>query len=107
VIITRGTTPEITCVLPYELQIESISEIWISISQTGAILVDRKLSNGGIIISDHNLLIRLTQEETLSFKTSDVAKCGVRLLLHDGTAMASKIIEVVTINGIVKGGVIV
>ncbi|MDD3040088.1 hypothetical protein [Bacteroides sp.] len=102
--ITRGTTPELFCVIPDEISVNNIKEIWISIAQMGKILVDRKLSDGGIIVNVPNLTFKLSQEDSLKFGTYSSAYCGVRILLNDGTALASKKEEVV-ICDVVKGGV--
>lgn len=105
-IVTRGTTPELFCVIPAEISVDNIKEIWISIAQMGEIIVDRKLSDGGVIINVLNLTFRLTQEDSLKFKTFSPAYCGVRILLNDGTALASKKEEVI-ISDVVKGGVMI
>lgn len=104
--ITRGTTPELFCVIPAEISVDNVKEIWISIAQTGEVIIDRKLSDGGIVINVPNLTFRLTQEESLKFRTFSSAYCGVRILLNDGTALASKK-EEITISDVIKGGVIV
>ncbi len=108
-VISRGTTPLIWIeVKPDELVLENIKEIWVSISQGGKLVVDRKLSDGTIELQDNSIVVKLTQQETLAMNTITKTLMGIRILLDNGEAYASSLdcSSELTVQNVVKGGLI-
>ena len=88
-VIVRGTTPIIECLIPDDIPLSEATEAWVSIGQGGVLVVDRKLSDYTVSRVDQTLSIALTQEETLKFKTFSKAVIGIRILLNGVNAIAS------------------
>lgn len=124
--ITRGTTPYHSFVLP--LKTEDISEVYITYLQNNEIIVDKTISDVTISDIDNEyenasmnepledfvpsceLTIHLTQEDTLKFHfypaaEKNVAVVQIRVLTTEGEAYASEPIHE-RIFGILKDGVI-
>ena len=124
--ITRGTTPYHSFVLP--LKTEDISEVYITYLQNNEIIVDKTISDVTIVDIDNEyenasmnepledfvpsceLTIHLTQEDTLKFHfypaaEKNVAVVQIRVLTTEGEAYASEPIHE-RIFGILKDGVI-
>ena len=124
--ITRGTTPYHSFVLP--LKTEDISEVYITYLQNNEIIVDKTISDVTIADIDNEyenasmnepledfvpsceLTIHLTQEDTLKFHfypaaEKNVAVVQIRVLTTEGEAYASEPIHE-RIFGILKDGVI-
>lgn len=127
--ITRGTTPYHSFVLP--LKTEDISEVYITYLQNREIILDKVLSESEAIeiidIDDEyenasmnepledfvpscELTIHLTQEDTLKFHfypaaEKNIAVIQIRVLTTEGEAYASEPIHE-RIFGILKDGVI-
>ena len=124
--ITRGTTPYHSFVLP--LKTEDISEVYITYLQNNEIIVDKAISDVTIADIDNEyenasmnepledfvpsceLTIHLTQEDTLKFHfypaaEKNVAVVQIRVLTTEGEAYASEPIHE-RIFGILKDGVI-
>ncbi len=107
-IIARGTTPTIECVIPEELPLDTAKEIWVTIKQGGTIVVDRTLTSSGVTIGENTIFIKLTQEETLQFNNMTKTIIGLRILLNDDNAYSSYINKeaVICIMDTIKEGVI-
>lgn len=127
--ITRGTTPYHSFVLP--LKTEDISEVYITYLQNREVILDKVLSESEAIeiidIDDEyenasmnepledfvpscELTIHLTQEDTLKFHfypaaEKNIAVIQIRVLTTEGEAYASEPIHE-RIFGILKDGVI-
>ena len=124
--ITRGTTPYHSFVLP--LKTEDISEVYVTYLQNNEIIIDKSISDVQIIdIEDEyenasmnepledfvpscELTIHLTQEDTLKFHfypaaEKNIAVVQIRVLTTEGEAYASEPIHE-RIFGILKDGVI-
>ena len=124
--ITRGTTPYHSFVLP--LKTEDISEVYITYLQNREIILDKSISDATIIDIDDEyenasmnepledfvpsceLTIHLTQEDTLKFHfypaaEKNIAVIQIRVLTTEGEAYASEPIHE-RIFGILKDGVI-
>ena len=124
--ITRGTTPYHSFVLP--LKTEDISEVYITYLQNNEIIVDKTISDVTIADIDNEyenasmnepledfvpsceLTIHLTQEDTLKFHfypaaEKNIAVIQIRVLTTEGEAYASEPIHE-RIFGILKDGVI-
>ena len=124
--ITRGTTPYHSFVLP--LKTEDISEVYITYLQNNNIILDKSISDVQIVdiedeyenasmnepledyIPSCELTIHLTQEDTLKFHfypaaEKNIAVIQIRVLTTEGEAYASEPIHE-RIFGILKDGVI-
>ena len=124
--ITRGTTPYHSFVLP--LKTEDISEVYITYLQNMEVILDKTISDVTIIDIDDEyenasmnepledfvpsceLTIHLTQEDTLKFHfypaaEKNIAVIQIRVLTTEGEAYASEPIHE-RIFGILKDGVI-
>ena len=49
------------------------------------------------VVEDNIIVVKLTQEDTFRFKSDKLVRIQLRLLLYDGTALASRIITT-TVN---------
>ena len=124
--ITRGTTPYHSFVLP--LKTEDISQVYITYLQNNEVILDKSISDVEIadieneyenasmnepledFISSCELTIHLTQEDTLKFHfypaaEKNVAVVQIRVLTTEGEAYASEPIHE-RIFGVLKEGVI-
>ena len=116
--ITRGTTPYEFFVLPDP--IDKIAEAYITYSQNGEIILDKKLSDAVVEPIEETeeteaqpqtkLTLHLTQEDTLKFHfypaaEKNIAWAQVRVLTNDNEAYATEPIQK-RIYGILKDGVI-
>ena len=124
--ITRGTTPYHSFVLP--LKTEDISQVYITYLQNNNIILDKSISDMQIVdiedeyenasmnepledyIPSCELTIHLTQEDTLKFHfypaaEKNVAVVQIRVLTTEGEAYASEPIHE-RIFGVLKEGVI-
>lgn len=124
--ITRGTTPYHSFVLP--LKTEDISEVYVTYLQNNEIIIDKSISDAQIIdieneyenasmnepledfIPSCELTIHLTQEDTLKFHfypaaEKNIAVIQIRVLTTEGEAYASEPIHE-RIFGVLKDGVI-
>lgn len=124
--ITRGTTPYHSFVLP--LKTEDISQVYITYLQNNEVILDKSISDVEItdieneyenasmnepledFISSCELTIHLTQEDTLKFHfypaaEKNVAVIQIRVLTTEGEAYASEPIHE-RIFGVLKEGVI-
>ena len=124
--ITRGTTPYHSFVLP--LKTEDISEVYITYLQNREVILDKTISDVTIVDIDDEyenasmnepledfvpsceLTIHLTQEDTLKFHfypaaEKNIAVIQIRVLTTEGEAYASEPIHE-RIFGILKDGVI-
>ena len=124
--ITRGTTPYHSFVLP--LKTEDISEVYITYLQNMEVILDKTISDVTIVDIDNEyenasmnepledfvpsceLTIHLTQEDTLKFHfypaaEKNIAVIQIRVLTTEGEAYASEPIHE-RIFGILKDGVI-
>lgn len=124
--ITRGTTPYHSFVLP--LKTEDISEVYITYLQNREVILDKSISDVTMVDIDDEyenasmnepledfvpsceLTIHLTQEDTLKFHfypaaEKNIAVIQIRVLTTEGEAYASEPIHE-RIFGILKDGVI-
>lgn len=124
--ITRGTTPYHSFVLP--LKTEDISQVYITYLQNNEVILDKSISDVEIadiddeyenasmnepledFIPSCELTVHLTQEDTLKFHfypaaEKNVAVVQIRVLTTEGEAYASEPIHE-RIFGVLKEGVI-
>jgi len=96
----RGTTPTHTFTFPADVDLESMSVIYISYAQDGAVVVEKEKSELEII--GNQIRFSLTQADTLKFRPGTV-KIQLRAKTSDGRAVASNIISTTT-REILKDG---
>ncbi len=101
---TRGTTPTITINVKSEVDLSQVVAIWVYISQTNKVKVDKKISDVSFNVQDKQIQLTLSQEDTLALKAGE-ALFQIRLLLSNQTALAT-IASKITINEVYKGGII-
>lgn len=124
--ITRGTTPYHSFVLP--LKTEDISQVYITYLQNNEVILDKSISDVEIadiedeyenasmnepledFVPSCELTVHLTQEDTLKFHfypaaEKNVAVVQIRVLTTEGEAYASEPIHE-RIFGVLKEGVI-
>lgn len=128
--ITRGTTPYHSFVLP--LSLDSISELYITYLQNDEVILDKSLSDDSVSLievesnlenasmeeilteeseeKETQVTVHLTQEDTLKFTfypaaEKNIAVIQIRVLTSDGEAYASNPIQE-RIFGVLKDGVI-
>lgn len=100
----RGTTPSIELLYKQEIDLHQVAEVWIYVSQQKVVKVDKKLEDVTFDYENRKMTVKLTQLETLGLKAGD-ALFQIRLLLNDGTALATVAAEVEVME-IYKQGVI-
>ena len=124
--ITRGTTPYHSFVLP--LKTEDISQVYITYLQNNEVILDKSISDTTIadiedeyenasmnepledFVPSCELTVHLTQEDTLKFHfypaaEKNIAVIQIRVLTTEGEAYASEPIHE-RIFGVLKEGVI-
>lgn len=101
----RGTTPTITITVTSELDFTTIQQVWVYISQQNKVKIDKLISDVSFDTEEHQILVTLTQEDTLALKANSDTLFQIRLLLNDGTALAT-IATKVDVLEIYKNGVI-
>lgn len=105
--IIRGTTPSISFHITSEVDLSTFTEIWFTIadSQTTAERTFKLSDNEVSVDSEASMLIvTLSQEDTLSFK-SKMVRVQIRALDENDLSYATDIYDV-PLAEILKGGVI-
>lgn len=100
----RGTTPSIEISVQTEIDLHQVSEVWIYISQQKTVKVDKQIDDVTFDYENRKMTVKLSQDDTLGLKAGD-ALFQIRLLLEDGTAVAT-IASEISIYEIYKQGVI-
>ena len=109
----RGTTPTIVITVKSDIDLTEVAEVWIYISQQNKVKVDKELSDVIFDYENKTMTVTLSQEDTLALK-ADKANISqilpptlfqIRVLMNDGTALATVASEVEVIE-VYKGGVI-
>ena len=99
--IDRGTNPENTFKLPFELI--APKQVWLTYAQDDVIIIDRDKTS--ITISGNTLKVELTQDETLKLDHRKQVQVQIRALTADNVAIRSNIKEY-SVSKILKDGVI-
>lgn len=86
----RGTTPVHTFTLPFDTS--GIKTIRITYSQRGSIRLTKE--NPVVELSGSKAIVKLTQEDTLSFNADLPVDIQIRILSSSGEALASNIFSV-------------
>lgn len=97
----RGTTPTISIKLKTELDLEQIKEVYVTF-KTAYSMITKGKSDIMIDSAEKKLEVMLTQEDTLALQQG-VSRVQVRILLENGLAYASKIVET-PVNAILLDG---
>lgn len=106
----RGTTPNIVIKVNSDLDLSTMTEIWVTVKNKSG-EVNYAMSDGGVVLDteEKTLTVLMSQEDTLAFQT-----CGslmgkvelqVRMLDENDLAYASNIKEIELLR-ILKDGVI-
>ena len=99
----RGTTPRLEFTLPFDFDVDQLSEAYVTLSQNGEIVVDKALDE--CEAGDKTIAVKLTQEETLKLKSGYKTEIQIKAKLVSGDAVASDIIWQ-DVDRIIKDGVI-
>lgn len=97
----RGTTPTLMFTTPYTA--DQVTSGYITFTMRGDVVLDIPVSDDSVVISDNAISLTLTQQQTLSFQSKATSLVQLRLVLDDGSAVASNIIKI-TIGDILKDG---
>ncbi|EOZ2853485.1 hypothetical protein ACQQ4G_003131 [Listeria monocytogenes] len=97
----RGTTPTLRFALPFETSL--VKTAYITFFQKDRKQFEKNLSD--CVLESNQLVVTLSQEETLRFVTNVPLMIQIRTVLNDGKAKASKIMEV-KVYDVLKDGVI-
>ena len=103
--IIRGTTPTIVITIKNEMDLTTIQEVWVYISQQNKVKIDKKIEDVTIDAEHRKISARLEQEDTLALTANKDALFQIRLLLTDDTALATVASEVEVIE-VYKDGII-
>lgn len=103
----RGTTPTLTISLTdgsgNPISADGFAKLWLTFKCGGVLITKEK---GDLTISDNQISVTLTQDDTLSFSDEKGAvQIQLRTLSDDGKATASEILSV-PVERILKDGVI-
>ena len=104
----RGTTQEL--VFNLGINTEEVSQLWLTFSHSNRLNAELfTKEKDDVVLSGTTMTVPLSQEETLllnQYNLKDkVIYIQLRVLLNDGQALASSIVEM-TVNHLLKGGVI-
>jgi len=103
--IIRGTTPAITINVRSNVNLSNVSAVWVYINQGGNVVIDKELSDVTIHAQTNQIVLRLSQQDTLALNANMGALFQVRLLLSSGLALATPAVGVKVLE-IYKGGII-
>ena len=82
---------------------DQVTSGYITFTMRGDVVLDIPVSDDSVVISDNAISLTLTQQQTLSFQSKATSLVQLRLVLDDGSAVASNIIKI-TIGDILKDG---
>ena len=99
--IYRGTTPKLVFTLPFDTSL--IDKIYITFQQKyrKAIEKDKSVCS----FENNKVTLKLTQYDTLTFVSNYPLNIQLRVLLQDGSAIASKVIDK-QVKDVLKDGAI-
>ena len=103
--IIRGTTPTIQINVKSDVDLTAVSQVWVYLTQLNNVLIDKLISDVTIDAVNKKITVTLTQTDTLKLQSGLMALFQVRLLLNDGTALATVAVDVPVLE-VYKGGVI-
>lgn len=82
---------------------DQVTSGYITFTMRGDVVLDVPVSDDSVVISDNAISLTLTQQQTLSFQSKATSLVQLRLVLDDGSVVASNIIKI-TIGDILKDG---
>ena len=86
----RGTTPTITMKLPSKVSVSDIATAMVSIQQVGRKeKIDKNLSEMTTDPTNNLLMVKLSQEETLSLFAQKTTNLQLKVKTSDGTVLAT------------------
>jgi hypothetical protein len=86
----RGTTPTITMKLPSNVPVSDIATAMVSIQQVGRKeKIDKNLTEMTIDPGKNLLMVKLSQEDTLSLFAQKATNLQLKVKLKDGTVSAT------------------
>ena len=105
----RGTTPRITFKFKNEIDLTAFDQIWVTfkmVSGTKDIQLDFEIED--LIIDNENqkIMLDLTQEQTLQLKRSCDLKAQIRFYIETTEKSYSTNIVTLSVNDILRDGVI-
>ena len=101
--IIRGTTPSITITVTNEdIDLSTVSQVWVYIAQQNKPKVDKDIDDVVIDPENKTIVLRLEQTDTLNLRAGD-AYFQIRMLLEDTTALAT-IAQKLTVVDVYKNG---
>ena len=83
----RGTTPTHIFTLPFETNL--CSQIRVIYAQDGKVMFKRDIDS--LELQGNNVIVKLTQQETLSFTTRETIDIQIRVKTLQGDVLASEI----------------
>lgn len=98
----RGTTPTIEMIVKTEIDLHQVAQVWVYISQQKKTKVDKVITDVAFDYEHRIMTVKLEQNDTLGLKAGE-ALFQVRLLLMDGTALAT-IADEIEIEEVYKEG---
>ena len=99
--VTRGTTPALIFTTPYDA--DMVTSGYITFTLRGDIILDIPTDDENVIIEDNKIIVKLTQAQTLLFAPKSKNMVQLRLVLADGSVVASNIVTL-SIGDILKDG---
>ena len=87
----RATTPTHTFTFPEKVSVDGLSEILITYSQDGSIILEKHEADLTISLEDNSVSYTLTQDETNKFAPGK-ALVQVRAKSESGTVLASQML---------------
>lgn len=101
----RGTTPRITAKVKNDIDLHTLVEVWVYISQQNKVKVDKTIDDISFDYANKYIIVLLTQEDTLALKAGQEALIQIRALTNNDTALGM-IAKKVDIKEVYKGGII-
>ncbi len=100
----RGTTPTVTYTTPFEA--DAVAGGYITFKQeTGDLQIDIPIEDEAVTVTDNQIAVELTQEQTISLSDDEKCRTQLRLILSNGEVVASNIVKF-KVDEILKDGVI-
>ena len=105
--IRRGSTPNIICHIPDEIDMSEITNVWLYLTQEehgkNKVIIDKIFPDMDLNLDEQTISVKLSQEETLALRLG-VATIQIRLLMEDGDCLPSSE-ESVRVLNVYKEGV--
>lgn len=95
----RGTTPTLKFSLPFDVSF--IDVVWVTFSQKNKEIFT--IETEDCVLEEKTITMELTQNQTLRLQGKDEVEIQVRILTHEGEALASNIFKT-TVKRILKDG---